>query len=109
MPHELPIACTLNATGFAAREALMAELGRDALIDVDHAGTRAQLRFAAGAGVRRRVDAFVDGESRCCAFLTMRVTRSGDQVLLDIDAPAHAEQVLAEMVAAFGPADREAV
>lgn len=34
-------------------------------------GTRAELRFAAGAGVRERVDAIVAAESDCCAFLTM--------------------------------------
>lgn len=64
-------------------------------------GTRARLRFAAGAGIRERVDAIVAAESSCCAFLTMRVTDEPDAVVLTIDAPEDAELVLVELVDAF--------
>jgi hypothetical protein len=103
MPNELPIACTLDAQDFASREVLMAELGRDALIDAIQDGPHALLRFAAGQGIRARVESFVAGESTCCAFLTMSVAQLGDEIELRIDAPADAELVLAEMVAAFEP------
>ena len=102
MPQTLPIACTLNAADFSAREALIADLGRDALLDASQDGPRAVLRFAAGEGISERIDAFVAGERACCAFLTMGVTRTGDEIELRIDAPSDAEAVLAEMVAAFG-------
>jgi hypothetical protein len=108
MPREPPIACTLGATDLAARERLIADLGRDALVGARQDGTRAVLRFGAGAGIRERVDRFVAGEARCCAFLRMGVVDAGDEVVLTIDAPSDAERVLAEMVAAFCPADREA-
>ena len=102
MPHDLPIACTLDAADFAGRERLMADLGRDALVAAEQTGPRAVLRFSAGTGIRDRVDSFVAGESRCCAFLTMHVSETADEVALTIDAPDDAELVLAELVAAFG-------
>ncbi|HEX7298890.1 MAG TPA: hypothetical protein VF257_07765 [Solirubrobacteraceae bacterium] len=101
MPSELPIACSLSASELPARLAEMADLGRNALIDARTEPTRAQLRFAAGAGVRARVEAIVAAESQCCAFLIMRVGDEPDTVVLTIDAPEDAELVLAELVDAF--------
>jgi hypothetical protein len=106
MPTALPIACSLTATELPTRFAEMADVGRDALLDARIDGTRAHLRFAAGPGVRERVAAIADAESRCCAFLTLRVTERPDEVVLAIDAPEDAELVLAELVDAFGPAPR---
>jgi hypothetical protein len=101
MPSELPIACSLNASELNARLAEMADLGRAALIDARTEPTRAELRLAAGAGVRARVEAIVAAESECCAFLTMRVRDELDTVVLTIDAPEDAHLVLAELVDAF--------
>jgi hypothetical protein len=101
MPTELPIACSLSAVELPQRLAEMAELGRAALIEVRTEPTRAQLRFAAGAGMRDRVQAVVAAESQCCAFLTMSVTDEPDSVVLTIEAPGGAEVVLAELVGAF--------
>lgn len=102
MPQDLPIACSLSAPDLRDRLAEMAELGRDALTDRRLDGTRAQLRFAGGAGVRAHVEAVVAAESSCCAFLTFFVTDEPDVVVLDVDAPEGAEPALAEWVAAFG-------
>jgi hypothetical protein len=107
MPQELPIACSLSASEVPARMTEMAELGRDALVNARVDGTHAELRFAAGAGVRERVERFVEAESRCCAFLAFELTDGSDEVLLRIDAPADAEGVLTELAAAFG-AERQA-
>ena len=101
MPTELPIACSLSATELPARLAQMAELGRDALADVELRGTHATLRFAAGPGVRERVTSVVAAESACCAFLAMQVRDEPDAVVLDITAPEDAELVLHELVDAF--------
>jgi hypothetical protein len=62
VPDELPIACSLSATDVLKRLQQMTDLGRDALLDSDLDGTRARLRFAAGAGIRDRVDAIVAAE-----------------------------------------------
>jgi hypothetical protein len=101
MPTELPIACSLSATELPARFAQMAQLGRDALVDVELSGTHATLRFAAGAGVRERVTSVVAAESACCAFLAMQIRDEPDAVVLDITAPEDAELVLRELVDAF--------
>jgi hypothetical protein len=101
MPTELPIACSLSATELPARLAHMADLGRDALIDVELSGTRATLHFAAGPGVRERVASIIAAESACCAFLAMDVTEEPDAVVLGITVPEDAELVLHELVDAF--------
>ena len=101
MPAELPIVCSLSATDLTVRVAQIAELGRDALIDARCDATHAELRFAAGDGVRARVDAIVAAESQCCAFLTMRAAEVGDAVVLSIDAPDGADVVVRELVDAF--------
>ena len=62
---------------------------------------RTRPRFAARPGVRDRVEAFAASERVCCAFLSLDVSAAEDEVVLTIDAPAGAEPVLAEMVAAF--------
>jgi hypothetical protein len=108
MTTDLPIACSLSATELSVRQAQMAELGRDALLDATVDGRRAELRFAGRPGVRERVERFVAAEGECCAFLAMRVEQAPDQVRVTIDAPDGAELVLEELVAAFRPAPRAA-
>ena len=97
----LPIVCTLSAAALPLRLAQMADLGRAALLDVDHDERRAQLRFARGEGVRERVQAIAAAESQCCAFLTMHVGENTEDVVLVIEAPHGAELVLADLVDAF--------
>jgi hypothetical protein len=101
MPDELPVACSLSATELPHRLQTMADLGREALLETHTEGTRAQLRFAAGAGVRKRVDGIVAAESHCCAFLMMNVTDEPDTVVLTLQVPEDAELVLGELVDAF--------
>jgi hypothetical protein len=102
MPSELPIACSLDSSELPDRLAEMADVGRAALIDARIDATRAELRFAAGSGIRARVEAIVTAESHCCGFLHMRVGEEPDTVVLTINAPDDAELVLAELVDAFG-------
>ncbi|MCZ4492621.1 MAG: hypothetical protein JWP53_1552 [Conexibacter sp.] len=102
MPHDaLPIACSLDATELPKRLAEMTNLGQAALIDAQNDATSAQLRFAAGTGVRDRIEFVVAAESRCCAFLDMTITDEPDTIVLTIEAPEDAGPVLAELVDAF--------
>jgi hypothetical protein len=107
MPVELPIACSLSAPEFARREAEIAELGRAALLATRQNGAHAELRFAPADGLRERVEQFVAAESACCPFLAMRIADEPDAVVLTIDAPADAELVLGELLAAFKSAPEE--
>jgi hypothetical protein len=104
---ELPIACSLDAADLSQRLKDIAALGREALIDINEAPTRAVLRFAAGNGVHDRVVAIADAESRCCGFLTLYVTDEPDAVVLTIDAPADAQLVLDELINAFRGQSRD--
>lgn len=106
MTTDLPIACSLGATELPERLAEMAAIGRDSLIETDTTPVRAQLRFHDRAGTRERLEAVVAAESRCCAFLRMSVRSEHDAVALTIEAPAGAEPVLAELVAAFADGGR---
>jgi len=101
MPTELPIACTLDAAGLTDRLAEMSALGAQALTRAELDGRHAGLRFAARPGLWARLDAVVAAEAQCCAFLDMRLREEGGDLVLDVRAPAGAEPVLAEIVAAF--------
>jgi hypothetical protein len=63
MPTELPIACSLGATELPARLAELAALGDEALLDARQDGNTAELRFAAGIGVRERLEAVIAADS----------------------------------------------
>jgi hypothetical protein len=101
MSTELPIACSLSAGELRVRQAQIADLGRDALVEARVEASRADLHFKGGAAVRERVERFVAAESECCAFVTMRVENAPDEVRVTIDAPEGAELVLEELVTAF--------
>jgi hypothetical protein len=101
LPSELPIACSLSASDLSTRLREMAELGEAALLEVRHEPARAELRFAAAAGVRDRVERIATAESRCCPFLALRVEDEPGTVVLLVQAPDDAKPVLRELLDAF--------
>jgi len=101
MPSELPIACSLSADELPVRLAEMAAVGENALDSSEIDGTRAVLRFRARTDTRERLDEIVAAESRCCAFLDLKVTSKSEFVVLTVDAPPGAEPVLTDFVGAF--------
>jgi len=101
MPTDPPIACSLDAGALSDRLAHMAELGGAALLDARIDGRRALLRFTAGNEVRGRLEGIIAAEARCCPFLGMDVTEESGRLTLTIVAPAGAEPVLDDVVAAF--------
>lgn len=78
MSIDPPMACSPSTGDLTVRPAEIAALGRQALLAVREDGTRVELRFDPGAGVRERVEAIAAAESECCAFLTMRVREATD-------------------------------
>ena len=106
MPTELPIACSLTAAELPERLAEMSDIGRTALLDVVREGPRAVMRFRPGVDTSQRLADIVAAEARCCAFLDITLRDTGDALELTIDAPAEAEPVVDELVAAFEAAPR---
>lgn len=99
MPPELPIACSLDNAELPGRVADMTAIGNASLLTVETTDARAVLRFRAEA--RERLAAIVVAESECCAFLAMELNDEPGAVRLTIEAPAGAEPVLHDLVAAF--------
>jgi hypothetical protein len=94
---ELPIACSLDAEGLAARAQEYAALGRRSLISVSQGkGARVLLRFTADKGTRATLDRMVAAEAECCPFLEITV-REGGALELTIDGPDEAGPVIAEL------------
>jgi hypothetical protein len=91
---EQPIACTLDTSQTSDRQALIAGLWADALIDNEPTATGARARLRDSPGVARRLRELIEAESRCCAFLTFDLTGDGDQLVLDINGPAAARPVI---------------
>ena len=95
------IACSLTARDLSARLDEIAALGRSALRRTRREEAHAELRFAASDGIRDRVEAVVAAEAACCAFLSMHVTESHEEIVLKIDTAEGGEPVLHELVDAF--------
>jgi hypothetical protein len=105
-PH-LPIACTLTADQLPVRLDEIRSVSRAALRSKTAAGTHAVLTFDPAHGVHDRLAAIVAAESKCCAFLTMKLTGAADAITLTIDAPDDGGPVLEELLASFELAREE--
>lgn len=101
MPDELPIACSLSASELPERLADMSAIGSASLLGVEADDGRAVLRFRPDPPTGERLATIVAAEQECCAFLTMRLSDEPDAISLTIEAPAGAEPVLDDLVAAF--------
>ena len=101
MAEPLPLACTLDAAALGERTVAMRRIGEGALLSARSDGGHAELRFTPAA--RAEVEAIVAAEAECCAFLTMELSDTGDELVLTVDAPAGAEPVVDGLVAAFAP------
>ena len=100
-PKELPIFCNLDADELKQRLAEIGAVGADALRDVQSTPTKAILFFDAGDDSRKRLEAIVSAEARCCAFMNFELRDEPGRILLTISAPKGAELVLDDLVAAF--------
>jgi hypothetical protein len=95
----LPIACTLSPTDQARRVEEYAALARRALRSREPIAHGERLTFDGDAGTERELLAAIDAESRCCAFLEMRLRREGDALVLDVTGPDEAGPVVEQLFA----------
>jgi hypothetical protein len=101
MAQELPIACSLDADDLTARLQLIAAIGKAHLISRDTEGDTQLLRFRRDDEIRRSLEHVIAAESKCCAFLDMKLREEAGALVLEIDAPAGAAPVAAQLAAAF--------
>ena len=98
--RELPIACTLDAAAMGERGERWRALGDRALVGRERRDSRATLRFAASDDVAAELRELVRLEGECCAFLDMRIDARDGELVLTIDGPPEA----ADLLDAFGGA-----
>jgi MerR family copper efflux transcriptional regulator len=103
MPSDLPIACALGTRELTRRVAEMSAIGHAGLLGARTDGGHAVLRFR--TAVQERLARVVAAEAECCPFLDMKLHEDSGEVRLTIEAPAGAEPVVRDLVAAFDPAD----
>ncbi len=96
-----PIACRLTGVDLQDRRAWIAELTRDALRGYERADLTLNLRYALQA--MQRVKEMVSKERACCSFLSFEIREQADEVLLTIEAPEDAGQVVDTLFASFLP------
>jgi len=101
MKDDTPPACSLEAAQLERRLAAIAAIGAEHLIAHDIEGGCHILRFRAEDGARRRLDEIVGAEKECCSFLDLSLAEAGDELVLSIGAPEHAEAVADRLAEAF--------
>ena len=94
MSTELPLACSLPAAALGRREEEIGAVFREALAGARREGRRLTLTFRDAEGTLARVEALAAAERECCAFLDIAVRSEDAGPVLEIEAPAGAEEVL---------------
>jgi hypothetical protein len=101
MPRELPMACSLDATGLEDRARELAELGSSSLTGHRRDGGAHRLCFRFSPETERRLRAAVAAEAECCPFLTLTVSRDDEALELRIEGPEEAQPAVDLLAAAF--------
>lgn len=96
---DAPIACTLTPDRYDARTAELAALAARALRTREQIAAGERLVFTDTPEMERELRTVIAAESRCCAFLTMDLIRTGDGLVVDITGPQDARRVIAELFA----------
>jgi hypothetical protein len=82
-----PLACSLSPGDLQHRLDEIAKLGSESLTSHETESDRHLLRFRNDAETRRRLQALVAAEARCCPFLDLTPAESDDELVLTIVAP----------------------
>ena len=103
MGHDGRHACTLDREGARKRQpqiaALSARIRHRARV-----GDRVVLRFDGDDETAALVDGFVRDEQRCCGFFGFSTRQEAGQTVLELSAPAGAQDLLDGVLEVFDPA-----
>jgi hypothetical protein len=92
-----PLACSLSPDGLRERQALIDQLLARGLTALTTFPGGVQARFVTGPEVGADLDALVQLEARCCAFLSLTVTVADDATVLEVTGPPDARALIAEL------------
>jgi hypothetical protein len=101
MTEGTPIACSLSASDLRQRLDEIAEVGANSLIERSADGEPHLLRFRSDPETRRRLEAIVTAEAKCCSFLDLSLAEEGGELVLSVSAPEDGEPIADELAAAF--------
>lgn len=104
MTEGTPIACSLGASDLRQRLDEIAEVGASSLIERSADGERHLLRFRSDAETRRRLEAIVVAEAKCCSFLDLSLEERGGELVLSVSAPQEGQPIADDLAAAFAGA-----
>jgi hypothetical protein len=99
---DVPIACSLSASDYAARLDEIQAIGRSGLLRVERRSNAPNLIFRADPDIRSALERVIDAESECCPFLSFSMRSSGSEIVLSIEAPESADPVVRDLLDRFG-------
>ena len=99
---DVPIACSLTASDYAARLDEIEAIGRDGLLRVERGSTTPDLVFREDPTIRHALERVIDAEAECCPFLSFSMRSRGSELVLSIEAPDPAEPVVRDLLHRFG-------
>jgi hypothetical protein len=103
MAQELPIVCSLGAGDLEQRLSAIGEIGARGLVYRRREGDRHLLSFRSDAATREGLEAIIEAERQCCAFLDLSLREDGDHLILSIAAPEAGQATADGFAMAFGP------
>lgn len=101
MTEAPPIACSLGASDLRQRLNEIAAVGAESLIERTVAGKRHLLRFRSDPETRRRLEAIVAAEAKCCSFLDLALEEQDGELILSVNALEDGQPIADELAAAF--------
>jgi hypothetical protein len=95
--HCQPLVCSLSPDGLRERKALIDQLLARGLTGLAAIPGGARARFVTVPGLRADLEALVELEARCCAFLSLTMAAVDDAIVLDVTGPPEAQPLIAEL------------
>lgn len=92
-----PPACSLSPVGLRERKVLIDELLARGLTGLTGIPGGVRARFTIGAEVKADLDALVELEARCCAFLSLTVACADDAIVLEVTGAPEAQTLILEL------------
>lgn len=86
MTDAVPPSCSLQGRELQDRLDAIAALGAESLLGQESDGDRQRLRFRPDPETRRKLEALVAAESKCCPFLELSLEGGGEEIVLTISA-----------------------